>query len=265
MENILYVGDAAQVMREHIPDASFDLTITSPPYDSLRDYNGFSFDVADIAAELYRCTKKGGVVVWVVSDKTKNGSESGTSFRQALAFIDAGWKLYDTMIYAKTNAIPLSHRRYEQMFEYMFVFTKGAPKTFHPIMVQKKHDSKPGRFRQRADGILEDAHKKSGSGKNEKIKGNIWFYSVGNNKSTKDRIAFKHPAIFPEELAYDHLISWSEPGDVVFDPFIGSGTTAKVAALNGRSFVGVDISREYIEDVCVPRLSEHGIEYKIVD
>lgn len=259
----IYIGDAASVMKRYIPDGCIDATITSPPYDDLRDYNGYTIDFKSIIQELYRITADGGVCVWVVNDKTKNGSETGSSFKQALMFIEAGWKLYDTMIYAKNNAIPLTHPRYEQVFEYMFVFSKGKPKTFNPIMIDCLTDSKPGNFRQRSDGVLEAAHKKDGNNK-QKIKGNIWYYSVGSNKSSKDKIAFKHPATFPEALVYDHLVSWTNEGEIVFDPFLGSGTTAKVAALNGRRFVGVDISEEYIKDVCSPRLDEYNIEHEII-
>ena len=217
-------------------DSSIDLVVTSPPYDNLRNYNGnifqWSFDKFKlIAKELYRVMKTGGVVVWIVDDATKNGSETGTSFRTALQFKDIGFNLYDTMIYAKNNPIPLTHRRYEQSFEYMFVFSKGKPKTFHPIMEICTTSGKSGRFRQKSDGILMDAHKKEIT-KGKKIKGNIWYYSVGSMNSTTDSIAYKHPATFPEELAKDHILSWTNEEDVILDPFCGSGTTCKMAFLN---------------------------------
>lgn len=262
-DNIVLIGDSGEMMKE-LPDNCIDLTVTSPPYDTLRKYNGYVLDLDVIIQELYRITKPGGICVWVVSDKTKNGSESGSSFRTALSFMEYGWKLYDTMIYAKSNAIPLSHRRYEQKFEYMFVFCKGPkPTTFNPIMEECKSHGKSGNFRQRSDGVLEKAHTIKKTAK-EKIKGNIWFYTVGNNKSTKDKIAFKHPATFPEQLAIDHILSWTNEGDTVFDPFVGSGTTMKAAILNNRNAIGCDISEEYINNICIPRLKDYNINVQII-
>ena len=223
---------------------SIDLTATSPPYDDLRKYNN-NFDFENIVKELYRVTKDGGVVVWVVADKTKNGSETGTSFKQALFFKDIGFNLHDTMIYMSDKP-PLTHNRYEQKFEYMFVFSKGKPKTFNPIMEECKYagsDKKARTFRHTGDE-LQETHIKNKVNK-EKIKGNVWYFSTGYNKSTKDIIAFKHPAIFPEQLANDHIISWSNEGDTVLDIFSGSGTTAKMAKLNNRNFIGFEISKEY--------------------
>ena len=227
-----------------LDDNSIALTITSPPYDDLRKYNN-NFDFENIAKELYRVTKDGGVVVWVVADKTKDGSETGTSFKQALFFKDIGFNLHDTMIYMSDKP-PLTHNRYEQKFEYMFVFSKGKPKTFNPIMEECKYagsDKKARTFRHTGDE-LQETHIKNKVNK-EKIKGNIWYFSTGYNKSTKDIIAFKHPAIFPEQLANDHIISWSNENDIVFDPFMGSGTTAKMAELNNRRWIGCELSEEY--------------------
>ena len=227
-----------------LEDNSIDLTVTSPPYDDLRKYNN-NFDFENIAKELYRVTKDGGVVVWVVADKTKNGSETGTSFKQALFFKDIGFNLHDTMIYMSDKP-PLTHNRYEQKFEYMFVFSKGKPKTFNPIMEECKYagsDKKARTFRHTGDE-LQETHIKNKVNK-EKIKGNVWYFSTGYNKSTKDIIAFKHPAIFPEQLANDHIISWSNENDIVFDPFMGSGTTAKMAELNNRKWIGCELSEEY--------------------
>lgn len=246
--NKLYCADNVEFMKESIPDNFIDLTVTSPPYDDLRTYNGYSFDFENVARELYRVTKDGGVVVWVVGDKTHNGSETGTSFKQALYFKDIGFRLHDTMIYAKYDYMPLTHNRYEQQFEYMFIFSKGKPKTFNPIKIPTKHAGQKNTTSHRR--FSDDLEKGSGYGKKvkkEKIKPNIWFYNVGKNKSTKDALAHKHPAIFPEKLAEDHIISWSNKGDIVFDPFVGSGTTAKMAKLNSRKYIGVDISREYID------------------
>jgi len=242
--NKIIQGDCLEVMRG-FEEASVDLTVTSPPYDDLRIYGGYSFDFEPIARELYRVTKDGGVVVWVVGDQTKNGSESGTSFKQALYFKEVGFNLYDTMIYAKTNYIPLTHRRYEQQFEYMFVLSKGIPKTFNPLMKKNWQSGaiKGGNFRQ-SDDTQSYRHKDMGVAE-KSIKPNIWFYDVGMNNSTRDKQAFDHPAIFPEQLVADHINSWSNEGDLVLDPFNGSGTTTKMAKLLNRDYIGIEINPEY--------------------
>ena len=249
---MLFNMDCVECMKQ-IEDNTIDLTVTSPPYDDLRKYNGYSFDFENTAKELYRITKDGGIVVWVVGDKTEKGSESGTSFKQALYFKEIGFNLHDTMIYMSDKP-PLTHNRYEQKFEYMFVFSKGKPKTFNPIMEECKYagsDKKARTFRHTGDE-LQETHIKNKVNK-EKIKGNVWYFSTGYNKSTKDIIAFKHPAIFPEQLANNHIISWSNEGDTVLDPFMGSGTTAKMSKLNGRNFIGFELSKEYC-DIAEERL-----------
>jgi DNA modification methylase len=236
-ENCLYT-------MARMEDNFIDLTITSPPYDNLRTYNGYSFDFESIAKELYRVTKKGGVVIWVVGDATIKGSESGTSFKQALYFMECGFNLHDTMIYHK-NALPKNHNRYEQDFEYMFVFSKGKPSTFTPIRVPCVYagSTPKGTFRHDGDN-LGKAHKNN-IVKEDKIKGNIWRFPNGYMQGTKDKIATKHSATFPEQLAFDHIISWSNEGDIVYDPFMGSGTTAKMSKLNNRNYIGSEISEEY--------------------
>lgn len=238
-------GDNIEIMKQ-IPDNYIDLTVTSPPYDNLRSYNGFSFSFEQVAKELYRITKNGGVVVWIVGDSTVKGSESGTSFKQALYFKEIGFNLHDTMIY-QAEKIPLNHNRYEQKFEYMFVLSKGKPKTFNPIMINCVHagDKLTATFRHTGKQT-QTAHNE-GNVKNNKIKGNVWFYNTGFMKTTKDKYAYEHPAMFPEQLANDHIISWSNPGDLIFDPFNGSGTTCKMAKLNDRNYIGVDISDEYCQ------------------
>lgn len=250
--NKIYEMDCLNGMKL-IPNNFIDLTVTSPPYDNLRSYKGYSFEFENIAKELFRVTKEGGVVVWVVGDATIKGSETGTSFRQALYFKEVGFKLHDTMIYQKLNPMPQTHRRYEQEFEYMFVFVKGKLKTFNPIMIPCETAGQVYDYSKRksSSSTLENG---IGRNRNEKVetkshkqKGNIWGYTIGNNKSTKDRIAFKHPAVFPEKLAEDHILSWSNEGDTVLDPFMGSGTTAKMAKLNNRNYIGFEIAKEYIE------------------
>jgi len=239
MDEII-VGDCAEVLKT-FAEGSIDLTVTSPPYDNLRNYNGYSFDFETIAKELFRVTKDGGVVVWVVGDATVNGSETGTSFRQALYFKECGFNLHDTMIFHKFPA-PRNGNRYEQHFEYMFVFSKGKPKAFNPIKEVKKQNIKKSGVGQRdINGILKPIH--SINYDTNKVAGNVWFFPVGGG----DKIASQHPAIFPEKLAGDHILSWSNPGDVVLDPFSGSGTTLKMAKMYSRHYIGIEISEEYAE------------------
>lgn len=263
--NTITAIDCVEGMKQ-LGSGSVDLTVTSPPYDNLRDYNGFSLDVPSVISELFRVTKDGGVVVWVVGDATINGSETGTSFRQALAFMDAGFRLHDTMIYEKnTSSFPARRNglRYSQIFEYMFVFSKGRPKTAN-LLCDKPNKyaghTNWGKNTQRGkDGCLVAANDIKPVPEYSP-RNNIWKYTVGGGFGTKDKIAYDHPAIFPEKLAEDHILTWSNPGDVVLDIFAGSGTTLKMAALNKRSFVGFDISTEYVE-ITKRRLSSHLIEH----
>ncbi len=238
-----------------MPNGFVDLTVTSPPYDNLRTYNGYSFDFEAVAKELYRVTKQGGVVVWVVGDATIKGSETGTSFRQALYFKEIGFNLHDTMIYKKLKPVPIDSRtakRYTSDFEYMFVFSKGRIATCNYIRVPTKHGGKKAVCYQRnADGSLRlDRLLKTQNHivADDKIKGNVWEYA-SHKKSN-------HPAPFPEQLAHDHIISWSNEGDLVYDPFMGSGTTAKMAILNQRNWIGSEISKEYCE-IAEKRINEN--------
>jgi site-specific DNA-methyltransferase (adenine-specific) len=241
-----------------IPDNSIDLTVTSPPYDDIRTYNNkvktkdgekYSFNFDGIVDELYRITKDGGIVVWVVGDQVKNGGETGNSFRQALSFMSKGFLLYDTMIYMKNGAPFPEKKRYSQVFEYMFVFSKGKPKTVNIIKDKKNkwagHTNFGKRVMRTKDGGLKEMPKFEISEYGNRY--NVWNYSTGKNYSTKDDIAFNHPAIFPEELAEDHILSWSNEGDIILDPMVGSGTTTKMAKLNNRNYIGFDINQEYID------------------
>lgn len=241
-------GDCREYLFTCEPN-SIDLTVTSPPYDNLRTYNNSSTwgwaEFAAIAAGLWRVTKLGGVVVWVVGDATIKGSETGRSFEQALFFKKVGFNLHDTMAYRKMTP-PLTHNRYEQRFEYMMVLSKGKPTTFNSIMVAKKYmDKRTNKaFTKNKDDSFDMGFS---SPKKMRIKGNIWEYLVGGGKQTSDKEAHQHPAIFPEQLAYDHIISWSNEGDMVFDPLMGSGTTGKMAKLLNRDFIGIEIDKEYFE------------------
>ena len=230
-----------------LPDACIDLVVTSPPYDNMREYSGNTFNQFEqIAGELYRVLAIGGVLVWVVGDETKDGDESGTSFRQALYFKEIGFKLFDTMIYSKPPRGAVGNNKtYWQSFEFMFILAKEHPKTINLICDRKNKDAREGDSSRKryADGSLM-AVKRQGY-KETGRRTNVWQYLIGKGHSTKDAIAFEHPAIFPEKLAHDHILSWSNPGDLVYDPFMGSGTTAKMAQVLNRRWLGSEISREY--------------------
>jgi DNA modification methylase len=239
-------GDCVERARE-IPDASIDLVLTSPPYDNLRRYSsGSAFDFEALAWQLKRVLKPGGVLVWVVGDQTIDGSETGTSFKQALHFKAIGLNLHDTMIYAKSNPVPLNHNRYEQEFEFMFVLSEGKPMTVNKLTESCKHAGKfEGSRRHRRDGAEKDPLSlMSGAGeliKETKPRGNIWFYLAGGHHCPD------HPAVFPLQLAIDHILSWTNPGDTVLDPFVGSGTVGEACLGLNRNFIGIDISPEYLE------------------
>ena len=242
--NTIYNENCIETMAR-MPDGFVDLTVTSPPYDNLRTYNGYEFDFEPIARELYRVTKKGGVVVWVVGDATINGSETGTSFRQALYFKEIGFNLHDTMIYLKQNPIPLTHNRYEQCFEYMFVLSKSRPSAFNPLTQNTSTVGTIYRYTQKkADGSNNYATRKRDEHtecKATQFRHNAFLYSIGNHETGS------HPAPMPEGLAKDHILSWSNEGDLVYDPFMGSGTTAKAAHQLKRNWIGSEISSEYVE------------------
>ena len=247
--NTIYNMDCLEGLKE-IEDNSVDLVVTSPPYDNLRKYNGFSWDFEGVAKELYRVTKDGGVVVWIVGDKVSKGSESLTSFKQALYFVSIGFNLHDRMIYQKNCMSYPDKLRYNNNFEYMFVLSKGKPLTVH--LIADKPNSRFGDkvtgSERRPDGKLN--HNRACLGQPIKqygVRNNIWLVDAGYMKTTKDKIAYEHPAMFPESLANDHIISWSNPGDLILDPFIGSGTTAKMALLNHRNFIGFELSKEYCD------------------
>ncbi len=266
-------SDCVDALSRVDPDC-IDLTVTSPPYDALRDYHGYRFDCPAIASALYRVTKPGGVVVWVVADAVIDGSETGTSFRQALTFQDIGFWLHDTMIYEKnTSAFPANRKgnRYSQTFEYMFVFSKGRPKTAN-LLCDKPNRwagstnwgrntdrGRDGQLRHKPD--IKPVHDFS-------PRNNIWRYVpqyepdetaedvvtsevrryvVGGGIGQKDKSAYSHHATFPQALAKDHILTWSRPGDVILDPMCGAGTTCLAAQRLDRHFLGIEISREYCE------------------
>lgn len=245
---VVTCGDCMQLMSDLLPDECIDLTITSPPYDNLRDYHGYTFEFESIADQLIRVTKPGGVIVWVVADAVIDGSETGTSFRQALYFKDNGLCLHDTMIFKKGGSSLPDPTRYHQNFEYMFVLSKGRPKTIHLIADRKNRWHRPwGRttVRERDGSLVPRVGRRNHSPFG--VRFNVWEYLVGKGHTTKDDFAWEHPAVFPEALARDHIISWSDPGDLVFDPMSGSGTVGKMSKALGRKFLGFEISPKYTE------------------
>jgi len=247
----------------NMPDNFVNATITSPPYDNLRAYKDgvgdeWSFDVfMPIANELYRVTKEGGVVIWIVGDATINGSETGTSFKQALYFKEIGFNIHDTMIYQKNNFSNPSSNRYHQIFEYMFILSKGKPITFNPIKdrvnINAGNVGSWGKNTSRQkDGTMKENPKKIVD--EFGMRYNIWKYKTSRN-GQEDSIAYNHPAIFPSDLVKDHLLSWTNEGDLVYDPFMGSGTTAKKSIELCRNYIGSEISKEYF-DISQERLAQ---------
>ena len=251
MKEEIILGDCLVEMKK-IPDKSIDMILTSPPYDNLRTYNG-SLDWGEhiwkpVIQELFRIIKDGGVVVWVVGDATIKGGETGTSFKQALYFKEVGFNLHDTVIYQKTSSSLPDKTRYSQIFEYMFVFSKGKISTFNPIIDKpnKQAGSVNPTKKRNPDGTVCKTEKRytiPPIGKRL----NIWIYEVGYNKGTKDKFVFQHPATFPEKLAHDHIISWSNEGDTILDPFAGSGTVGKMAKQLNRNYILIEKEPEYVE------------------
>lgn len=244
-------NEDAEIFLKKIPADSINLTITSPPYDDLRDYeNQLEWDFEKfkkIAKELYRTTAKGGVVVWVVADKTHKGNKSLTSFKQCIYFQEIGFNVYDVIIYEKSGTAPPHPNRYFNSFEYMFVLSKGQPNTINLLKDKPNKWAGCSTFaditRREKDGSLTNKGKKI---VNEfGVRTNIWRYNNGKNFTTRDKIAYQHPAIFPEQLARDHILSWSNKGDIVMDIFGGSGTTAKVSQILERNWIYVEKVEKY--------------------
>jgi len=252
LQHILINADALEVL-DIIPEDCIDLVVTSPPYDNLRDYKNeivWNYEIfKNIATKLYRVIKKGGTIVWVVGDKTDNKNKTLTSFRQALYFQEIGFKIYDVIIYEKSGTGPPHPGRYFNAFEYMFVISKGSIKTVNIIKDKLNKWGGKSTFsnitRREKDGTLTNKGKKIIN--KYGIRTNIWKYVNGKNFSTRDGIAYKHPAIFPEKLVKDHIISWSNEGDIVLDPFGGSGTTAKIARELNRKWLYIEKVKEYCQ------------------
>ncbi len=242
--NRFHAGDAIEILNREYGENIVSLTVTSPPYEDLRNYNGYSFDVRAMLNAVYRVTKPGGVCVWVVGDKI-DGGRSLSSFDHAFIGRDCGFIVHDVMIYQKKNTPFMRSNAYTNCYELMLVFSKGKPCTFNPLKTATKRSGWETAVSNKGPDAVN--RKRPVELKKEKTRTNIWQYAVGWGGSTRDRIAFQHPAVFPEKLAEDHILSWSNPGDIVLDPMCGSGTTCKMAEVNSRQWTGIDISAEYID------------------
>lgn len=252
----IYHGDAAEVLDTL---DCVDLCVTSPPYDGLRKYGGHTWDFERIARGIDNVLSSGAVLVWIVGDEAKNWSESLTSFHQAIEFKNLGLCCLDTMIYEKQNSSfeRHGHRTYAQTFEYMFVFSNGRPKTFNPI--RDKRNVCSGEIIsatvRKPEGHLVKSHSAGREIREFGIRGNVWRYPVGRGHTTEDLYAHAHPAMMPEALAKDHVLTWSNPGDTVLDPHAGAGTVLKAAKLLGRRAIGIEIEERYCE-IAAKRLSQ---------
>lgn len=242
--NVAYNMDCMEAMRQ-MPDKCVDLVVTSPPYDDLRSYNGYTFDWKIVIQELFRVVKDGGVVVWVVADQTKDGSESGTSFRQALFAKECGFNLHDTMIWVKDGFSFPDTNRYFNVFDYMFVFSKGSPNKANLICDRQNAYAGSkihGTSRQRDGQLIANSGIKAGRFVREcGRRFNVWNIPSEKNNKTG------HPAVFPIKIARDHILTWSDENDIVMDPFLGSGTTRMAAYDLNRQFVGFEIDKDYFD------------------
>ena len=247
MKNIeLYNDDCRDVLDKLITSGvKVDAIVTSPPYDDLRKYNDsckWDFDTfKSIAQKLFNVLVDGGIIVWVVGDQTINGSETGTSFKQALYFKEIGFNIHDTMIWQKTNPMPkVKTKRYFDVFEYMFIFTKGTPRVFNPILVDCRFGGKVYDSTCKNMGGENGRTKKNFVLNEKRYADNIWQIAIAQNKTG-------HPAVFPLKLAENHIKTWSNKNDIILDPFMGSGTTGIACKTLGRRFIGIEIDDEYFK------------------
>lgn len=262
------LGDCLEGMKL-LGDESVDLVVTSPPYDDLRLYGGYHFDFEPIAEALLRVLREGGVIVWVIGDRISNGNRTLTSLRQAIHFQDIGLKAHDLMIFQKQNTPFMRSNAYTNCYDFMFVFSKGSPRTFNPIMEMTKgerYEMMP--FGKRPDATYKKSRRKVGD---EKVKSNIWDYPVGLYGTTSDKEAFLHPATFPETLARDHILSWTNEGDTVLDPMAGSFTVSKMAIKHDRNSISMEINPDYWENIGRKRLKaniptlDNSVTFEVIE
>lgn len=246
--NEIYCIDCVEGMKK-IPDNSVDIVVTSPPYDGIRDYNGFNFDLHETGRGLIRILKEGGIVAMVIQDQTKNFGKTLTSFKTIIDWCDnIGFKLFECVIYRKhgsegawwTNRFRVDH-------EYMPIFLKGEkPQYFNKenLKVPSIHGGKvmTGSGSRRTDGKTNARVTRPIN--TMKCRGTIWNYLMAGDK---DPIKRQHPAPFPDQIPLDFIECFCPPGGVVLDPFMGSGSTAVAAKKLNRKYIGFDTSEEYIK------------------
>jgi len=260
-ENQIICCDCVEGM-QRLPDSCIPLTVTSPPYDGIRTYGGHEWNFMAVARELYRITVPGGVVVWVIQEQVIDGAESGESSRQRLAFANIGFRLHHTMVMARRNGRQYSPNRYGPPLEYAFILSKGPPR--YVCLLRDKPNTEAGRVRTDAyhhrdpDGSVRRTSQRARVA-DYGVRLGVWFYPTGKHHSAKEDYAFQHPALMPEQMAEDHILSWSRIGDLVFDPFAGAGTTLKMALLNHRRYLGFEINPKYVR-IAERRLRECGRE-----
>jgi site-specific DNA-methyltransferase (adenine-specific) len=268
----LILGDCRTELKQLIKDnIMVDLIVTSPPYDTIRNYDEslvWDFSVfKEVADLLYEILVDGGVLVWVVNDRTVDGSETGTSFKQALYFKEIGFNLHDTMIYQKNSMSFPTFNRYYPIFEYMFVLSKGKPKTVNLLCDRRNKqagDKVTGTCRQDGNNLKTlNGETKGKRVKEYGVRFNIWKYDTGYGKTAKEKYIFEHPAVFPLELATDHILSWSKSNDLVLDPFMGSGTVGVACTNTNRNFIGIEKVPKYYK-IAERRIKENTEQTKLI-
>ena len=259
MINQIFNEDCLETMKR-MPDNYVDLILTSPPYDNMRSYGGnknyhqrlnqtgFSFDFEGIAKELTRVLKPGGVIMWNVQDQTIKGSRTGNSMRQALFFMEeCGLFLHDHLIWYKTGTPFPSIYRYRNVWENMFILTKGKPNTFNPILKKNKTGgASRNRRRERNHNGELVMKERVVTTKEYGIDDNVWY--ITNHFNVTDEMKkYGHPAVMADEVAKRHIQSWTNEGDVVYDPFLGAATTTRLAKQMNRNWIGSEIHKPYFD------------------